>query len=36
VIAGIELAQKIHKGQFQIPAISGCNAAQIWRRVLAA
>ena len=36
VIAGIELAQKVHKEQFQIPAIFGSNAAQIWRRVLAA
>ena len=36
VIAGIELAQKIHKGQFKIPAAFGSNAASIWGRVLAA
>jgi transposase-like protein len=36
VIAGIELAQKIHKGQFAVPAAFGSNAAAIWRRVPAA
>ena len=36
VIAGVELAQKIHKGQFAVPAAFGLNAAAIWRRVLAA
>ena len=36
VIAGIELAQKIHKEQFEIPASFGVNAATVWRRVLAA
>ena len=36
VIAGVELAQKIHKGQFAVPAAFGSNAAAIWRRVLAA
>jgi len=36
IIAGIELAQKIHKGQFKIPAAFGSNAASIWGRVLAA
>ena len=36
VIAGVELAQKIHKGQFTVPAAFGSNAAAIWRRVLAA
>ena len=36
VIAGVELAQKIHKGQFTVPAAFGSNAVAIWRRVLAA
>ena len=36
VVAGIELAQKIHKGQLQIPTAFGSNAASIWGRVLAA
>ena len=36
VIAGVELAQKIHKGQFALPAAFGSNAVAIWRRVLAA
>ena len=36
VIIGIELAQKIHKHQFQIPARFGLNPAAIWRHVLAA
>ncbi len=36
VIVGIELAQKIHKEQFEIPASFGTNVATVWRRVLAA
>ena len=36
IIAGIELAQKIHKEQFEIPALFRANAARVWRRVLAA
>jgi transposase-like protein len=36
VIVGIELAQKIHKHQFAIPARFGSNLSVIWRRVLAA
>jgi hypothetical protein len=36
VIAGVELAQKIYKGQFAVPVAFGSNAAAIWRRVLAA
>jgi transposase-like protein len=36
VIAGIELVQKIHKEQFEIPVSFGANAATVWRRVLAA
>ena len=36
VITGVELTQKIHKGQFAVPAAFGSNAAVIWRRVLAA
>ena len=36
VIAGIECAQKIHKGQFKVPAAFGSNAASIWDPVLAA
>ena len=35
VIAGIELAQKIHKRQFVIPARFGSNPVAIWRRVMA-
>ena len=35
VIAGIELTQKIQKGQFQVPSAFGSNTASIWRRVLA-
>ncbi|MDQ6666470.1 MAG: transposase, partial [Acidobacteriota bacterium] len=36
VIVGIELVQKIHKEQFEIPASFGTNVATVWRRVLAA
>jgi transposase-like protein len=36
VIVGIELAHKILKDQFAIPARFGVNPAAIWRRVLAA
>ena len=35
VISGIELAQKIHKCQFEIPAGWGSNPATVWRRVMA-
>jgi transposase-like protein len=35
VIIGIELAQKIHKHQFEIPSRFGSNPAAIWRHVLA-
>jgi hypothetical protein len=35
VIMGIELAQKIHKTQFEIPIRFGSNPAAIWRHVLA-
>jgi hypothetical protein len=33
VIAGIELAQKTHKDQFQIPERFGSNPMTIWGRV---
>ena len=36
VIVGIELAQKIHKGQFAIPVRFGSTPTAIWRRVMAA
>jgi transposase-like protein len=36
IIAGIELAQKILKDQFAVPAAFGTTAAAIWRKVLAA
>src|SRR5216683_1041182 len=36
VIAGIELVQKIHKEQFEIPVSFGSIAATVWCRVLAA
>ncbi len=36
VITGIELAQKIHKGQFTIPIPWRSNPAVIWRHVMAA
>jgi hypothetical protein len=36
VLAGVELAQQIHKGQFAVPTAFGSNAAAIWRKVLAA
>ena len=36
VIFGIELAQKIHKRQFGIPAYFGSTPTAIWRRVMAA
>ena len=36
VIIGIELAQKIHKGQFAIPIPWRSNPAVIWRHVMAA
>jgi transposase-like protein len=36
VIVGIELAQKIYKHQFAIPAPFGSNPTAIWRRVMAA
>ena len=36
VIAGIELAQKIHKRQFEIPVRFGSNPVAIWRHVLVA
>jgi transposase-like protein len=35
-IIGIELAQKIHKDQFEIPDRFGSNPAVIWRKILAA
>jgi putative transposase len=35
VISGIELAQKIHKRQFEIPKRFGSNPATIWRHALA-
>ena len=35
VIAGIELAQKIHKRQFEIPVRFGSNPVAIWRHVMA-
>ena len=35
VIAGIELAPKIYKEQFEIPASFGSTAATVWCRVLA-
>jgi hypothetical protein len=34
VIGGIELAQKIHKRQFEIPARFGSNPVAIWRHVM--
>ena len=34
VIAGIELAQKIHKRQFEIPVRFGSNPVAIWRHVM--
>jgi transposase-like protein len=36
VITGIELAQKIHKDQFEIPRRFGSNPAAIWSHILAA
>ena len=36
VIIGIELAQKIHKDQFAIPAHFGSSPIAIWRHVMAA
>jgi transposase-like protein len=36
VIVGIELAQKIHKRQFEIPKRFGSNPATIWRHMLLA
>ena len=36
VIIGIELAQKIHKGQFAMPLSWRSNPAVIWRHVMAA
>jgi hypothetical protein len=32
---GIELMQKIEKGQFRVPASFGRSAASIWQAVLA-
>ena len=36
VIAGIELAQKIHKQQYRLPRQFGSFPAEVWRHVLAA
>jgi hypothetical protein len=36
VIAGIELAQKIHKQQYGVPQHFGSLPAEVWRHVLAA
>ena len=36
VIIGIELAQKIHKRQFEIPITWRSNPAVIWHHVMAA
>ena len=36
VLAGIELLQKIHKGQYAIPRRWGMNPFAVWRNVLAA
>ena len=36
VLIGIELLQKILKGQYRVPAKFGTNATTIWRNVLAA
>ena len=35
VLMGIELIQKIIKGQFRVPAYFGCSLDSIWRAVLA-
>ena len=35
VIVGIELAQKIHKRQFEIPISLQSNPAVLWRYVMA-
>jgi len=36
VLAGVELLQKIHKGQYAIPRRWGMNPFEVWRNVLAA
>src|SRR5260370_546872 len=36
VISGIELAEKIKKGQFQLGKFGGCSMAMIWQAALAA
>lgn len=35
VLAGVELLQKIHKGQYTIPLRWGMNPFEVWRNVLA-
>jgi hypothetical protein len=36
VLTGIELIQKLKKGQYVVPFIFGVTSRAIWRRVLAA
>ena len=36
VISGIELAEKIKKGQFKLGKLGGCSMPVIWQAVLAA
>jgi hypothetical protein len=36
VVAGIELVQKIFKGQFEVPASFGTDPFSVWRKVVAA
>jgi hypothetical protein len=36
VLAGVELVQKIIKGQFEVPEKFGIAAVEIWHNVLAA
>jgi len=36
VISGIELMQKLKKGQYGVPFRFGLNSGDIWRSVLAA
>jgi hypothetical protein len=36
LVAGVELAQKIVKGQFDVPASFGTNPFSIWYNMLAA